>query len=96
MHVLALEIELRLAACRSLKDKRAVLRPIIDGIRNRFTVAVAETNRQDEWQRATIGLAAVSGSPGHVSEMIDEAERFVWSFPEVEVLETWQRWLEED
>ena len=22
--------------------------------------------------------------------------RFVWSFPEVEVLETWQRWLEED
>ncbi|MBT5579327.1 MAG: DUF503 family protein, partial [Acidimicrobiaceae bacterium] len=41
MHVLALKIELRLTACRSLKDKRAVLRPIIDGIRNRFTVAVA-------------------------------------------------------
>ena len=96
MHVLALEIELRLAACHSLKNKRAVLRPIIDGLRNRFTVAVAETNRQDEWQRATIGLAAVSGTPGHASEMMDEAERFVWSFPEVEVLETWQRWLEED
>ncbi|MBT5849402.1 MAG: DUF503 domain-containing protein [Acidimicrobiaceae bacterium] len=96
MHVLALKIELRLTACRSLKDKRAVLRPIIDGIRNRFTVAVAETDRQDEWQRATIGLAAISNSPGHASEMIDEAERFVWSFPEVEVLETWQRWLEED
>lgn len=96
MHVLALEMELRLASCQSLKEKRAAIRPVIDGLRNRFTVAVAETDHQDSWQRAAIGLAAVSATPGHASEMIDEAERFVWSFPEVEVMQTWQRWLEED
>ncbi len=96
MHVLALGVELRLPGCQSLKEKRAALRPIIDGVRNRYTVAVAETGRHDEWQRATVGLAAVSGTPGHASEMIDDVERFIWSFPEIEVLETWQRWLEED
>lgn len=96
MHVLAVEIDLRLPGCQSLKDKRAILRPLLDGLRNRHPVAVSEVDHQDQWQRAAIGLAAVSSSPGHARQVIDEAERFVWSFPELEVLGTVSRWLEED
>jgi uncharacterized protein len=79
-----------------LKEKRAVVRPIVDGIRNRFAVSVAETGHQDRWQRAEIGVAAVSSSPKVVTEVVDEVERFVWSFPEVEVLETRRFWAEDD
>ena len=96
MHVLAVEIDLRLPGCQSLKEKRSVLRPILDGLRNRHPVAASEVDHQDEWQRSAIGLAAVSSSPSHVEALIDEAERFVWSFPEVEVLRSVSRWLEED
>jgi uncharacterized protein len=94
VHVLAVEIDLRLPGCQSLKDKRSVLRPVLDGLRHRHPVAVAEVDHQDQWQRAAVGLAAVSASPGHAEELIDAAERFVWSFPEVEVLGTVRRWLE--
>lgn len=96
VHVLAVEYDLRLPGCRSLKDKRAVLRPVLDGLRNRHPVAVAEVARHDEWQRAGVGIATVSGSPSHAAEVMAEADRFVWSFPELEVIDTVSRWLEED
>lgn len=96
MHVLAVELDLRLPDCQSLKDKRSVLRPVIDGLKNRHPVTVAEVDHQDLWQRAAIGMAVVSASPSHAEDMMDEAERFVWSFPELEVLGSASRWLEDD
>ena len=92
MHAAALEVDLRLPHSTSLKDKRAVLRSVLDGARNRFRVASAEVGHQDLRQRALLGFAAVAGSPGHVTEVLDQVERFVWSFPEVEVLATERTW----
>jgi uncharacterized protein YlxP (DUF503 family) len=96
VHVLAVELDIRLPHCQSLKDKRAVLRPVLDGLRHRHPVAVSEVDHQDLWQRAAIGIAVVSATPSHAEEMMDGAERFVWSFPELEVLGSASRWLEDD
>ena len=95
MHVASLTMELRLPAVHSLKEKRAAIRPILDGARRRFAVAAAEVGRQDAWQHAIVGMAAVSGSARHAREVLDSVERFVWSFPEIEVLSAERRWLEE-
>lgn len=96
MHVLALAIELHLPASRSLKQKRSLLRPVLDGVRARYPVSIAETGYQDTWQRAQLGVAAVSASASLVREIVDEVERFVWSFPELEVLEARRFWLDEE
>jgi uncharacterized protein YlxP (DUF503 family) len=69
---------------------------VLDGIRNRYPVAAAETDHQDRWQRAEIGIAAVSSSAKVVREVVDGVERFVWSFPEVEVLGTRRFWADDD
>ncbi|HUR18086.1 MAG TPA: DUF503 domain-containing protein [Acidimicrobiales bacterium] len=95
MHVGALEFDLHLPQCRSLKEKRAVVRPIIQGARRRYHVAAAEVGRHDQWQRAVVGVAAVAGTAGHVVDVLDEVERFVWSFPEVEVVSAERRWLDD-
>jgi uncharacterized protein YlxP (DUF503 family) len=94
MHVLALSIDLHLPDCRSLKAKRGVIRPIVDGARQRYRVASAEVDHQDRWQRSRLGFVAVSGSARQVEEVIDDVERFVWSFPSVEVLTSERTWLE--
>lgn len=94
MHVASLTVELHLPASHSLKDKRAALRPILEGCRRRYSVAAAEVGHQDLRQRAVIGVAAVSASPGHASEVLDAVERFVWSFPEVEVTCCRRAWLD--
>ena len=94
MHTAALELDLHLPDCRSLKSKRSVVKPIVEGLRHRFSVAVAEVDHQDKWQRAVIGVAVVASTPTHVDEVLDEVERYVWSRPDIEVLETTRRWLE--
>ncbi len=94
MFVLALDIDLHLPECRSLKAKRAALRPVIEGLRRRFHVSVAEVGDTDVWQRARIGVAAVAGTESHVRDVMDEVERFVWAQPGIEVLSMQRTWLD--
>ena len=96
MHVLALELDIHVPTSRSLKEKRAAIRPVVDGIRHRYPVAVAETDHQDKWQRAGVGIAAVSDSVRHAESLIDDVERFVWWFPSLEVVESARRWMVQD
>ncbi|MGO9406478.1 MAG: DUF503 domain-containing protein [Acidimicrobiales bacterium] len=92
----ALVVELHFPACRSLKDKRAVLRPVIDGARSRFAVAVAEADYQDLHQRSLVEVAAAAASAQVVAETLDAVERFIWSRPDIEVVGATRRWLDED
>jgi uncharacterized protein YlxP (DUF503 family) len=94
MFVLALEVEAHLPHARSLKDKRQVLRSILDTAQSRFAVAAAELNHQDKWQRTTLGFATVSGSASHAADVIDEVERLVWSQTGLEVVRAERTWLE--
>lgn len=94
MFVCALRVEIHIGHSHSLKERRAVLRPLIEGIRNRFGVAVAEVGFQDTWQRAAIGIAAVGSAEHQVTEVLDSVDRFIWSWPEIEVTETERTWLD--
>jgi uncharacterized protein YlxP (DUF503 family) len=95
VHAAAVRFELFIPDCHTLKQKRSVVRPIVDGLRRRFGVASAEVGQLDKWQRADIGVAVVAGSESHVLDVLGEVERFVWSFPEVQVLGSHRSWLEE-
>lgn len=94
MFVLALQVEGHLPHAHSLKDKRQVLRSVLDVARQRYSVAAAEVDHQDVWQRTSLGFATVSSSARHADEVIDEVERFVWSQPGLEVIEAQRTWLE--
>lgn len=96
MFVLALSIELHINESRSLKAKRQVVKSIVETARHRFSVSAAEVGHLDVWQRSRLGFACVGADTSHVEEVIDAVERFVWSHPEVEVLETSRRWLDAD
>ena len=87
-------MELRLPESRSLKSKRALVKPILERARQRFSVSAAEVGHHDQWQRACLGMSTVSATPTHAEQVLDELERFVWSRPDVEVLSTERGWLE--
>lgn len=93
MHAAALELDLHLPDPRSLKAKRAVVKPLVEGCRRRFGVSAAEIGHQDRWQRASIGIAAVASSHTQLVEVLDAVERFVWSFPELEVVSCERTWI---
>jgi len=94
MVVGALAFELHLRDVHSLKEKRSVVRPIVDGARHRFAVSAAEVDHQDLWQRASVAMAVVSGTEAQALDVLDSVERFVWSFPEIEVMDAELRCME--
>ena len=77
MFVGIVRIELHLPASTSLKDKRSVLRSLKDRIRDRVQASVAEVDHQDLWQRATLGVAIVSGESRQVDERIQSVRDLV-------------------
>ncbi len=70
-------IALAIPNASSLKDKRQVLHKVIDRVRARFNVAVAEVGDNDVWQRAAVGVAAVGNESGFVREVLDKVVHFV-------------------
>jgi uncharacterized protein YlxP (DUF503 family) len=87
VHAAAVRFDLHIPESRSLKVKRAAIRPIVDGLRHRYHVSVAEIDHQDQWQRAEIGVALIAESDGHLRHVLDEVERFVARASDVEVLD---------
>ena len=86
-------IELHIPAGSSLKGKRSVVRGLKERIRQRVHAAVAEVDHQDLWQRATLGVAVVSGESRQVGEMLQSIRALVQATPEAEVLD-WQEQIQ--
>ena len=92
MYVGALTLDVLLGDVRSLKQKRAVVRPLIAEVHRRFPgVAVGETGHLDLYRRAEIGIAVVSSTAANARQVLDACERFVAERPEIELLAARQR-----
>jgi len=85
MTVEAALVELRIPGSGSLKDKRRVVRGLIDAARRRFGASVAEVGDLDLLRRAEIGIAVVSGSPAHAEAELDALLRWIEERPDLEV-----------
>ena len=96
MHAAAVCFDLHIPRSRSLKAKRATIRPIVDGLRHRFRVSVAEVDHHDQWQRAVIAVAAVARTDSQLRELLAAVERFVVAAPDVELLDVETAWLESE
>ncbi len=70
-----LTIEIRIEAAHSLKDKRQVLRSLKDKLRQGFNISVAEIEVTDLWQRATIGVVAISDSRDYLQGLMEQVEK---------------------
>ena len=64
--------ELHVPEARSLKDKRRVVRSLIDRLHRRHRISIAETGHNDLHQRAEISLAVVARSDGEANRMLDD------------------------
>jgi uncharacterized protein YlxP (DUF503 family) len=75
---------------RSLKQKRAYVRPIIAALR-KFEVSVAEVGALELLGRAEIGVAAVAPDPAQARRVIDSCEHLMAGRPEIELLSVKRR-----
>ena len=86
MFVATGEVDILLGDVHSLKEKRALVRPIVREVRREFEVAAAETGFPDLHRRAIVTVAAVSGSAAHAREVVDACEAWFVDRPGIEIL----------
>ena len=90
MIVGTLKIRLVLRESHSLKDKRRVLKSLKDTLSNKFNISVAETDEQDVWQTAEIGVAAVGSDGAFVQSVLTNVVNYVRFFGGVELVDSEQ------
>ncbi len=81
-----LRVELSLPGSHSLKDKRRLLQSLLARLHNEFNVAAAETDYQDNWQRAQLAVACVSSEGRHADQILSRVITTVEREPELVVM----------
>ena len=74
MPIAKLTVEISIPHAQSIKDRRQVLRSIKDKLRHGFNVGIAELDDANLWNRATLGLVAISGSSAYLAGQMQELD----------------------
>ena len=61
----------------SLKGKRQVIKRIIDRVRNRFNISIAEVGDNELWQRSQLGISLVGNDRRFVNSYLDRVVNFI-------------------
>ncbi|HEX6289816.1 MAG TPA: DUF503 domain-containing protein [Herpetosiphonaceae bacterium] len=82
----SLLLELFIPTSHSLKDKRSVVKSILQRLRNEFNVSTAEVDQQDRWQVAVLGVACVSSDRQYAHQQLQAVVEWVYNNrPDLEV-----------
>ncbi len=78
MPIAKITIELEIPHAQSLKDRRQVVRSMKDKLRHSFNLSIAELDDGIVWNRATLGIATISGSSGYLAGQLQQIDRAVY------------------
>jgi uncharacterized protein YlxP (DUF503 family) len=79
MVVGTLKLEMRLHDNRSLKGKRKVVKSMVNKVKSRFNVAIAEIGSNDKWQKIELGISAVGNDRRHIDASLNHVLTFLES-----------------
>jgi hypothetical protein len=81
-------IELMIRENHSLKEKRRIVKQIVDRVKHRFNVSIAEVGSNDLWQSAELGLCMVSNDRRFTNQALDKIVDFIESFTSADVIKS--------
>jgi uncharacterized protein len=70
MVVGVLHVECSLPGTQSIKDKRRILKSLLDRLHHRFHVVAAEVAHQESWRRAGLAIAYISTDVRHADQVL--------------------------
>ncbi len=92
MPIAKMTVEVSIGHAQSLKDRRQVVRSMKDKLRHGFNVSVAEMDDAALWNRATLGVVAISGSQAYLDGQmreVDDALHRIANQLGAEILDSW-------
>jgi uncharacterized protein YlxP (DUF503 family) len=86
MHIAALHVDLEISDGQTLKDKRQVIRSLLDRVRSRFNVSAAEVGNNDSVRYATLAAVGVANERGFLNEVMEKVADLIEREPRVVIL----------
>lgn len=86
MRVLNLKVTLRASWVHSLKEKRMVVKSIVQRLKNKFNVSVGEVGDQDIHQIIVIGISAVCGDQKQIDSTLENLIDFIEENTDAEII----------
>ncbi|GAB1353662.1 DUF503 domain-containing protein [Erysipelotrichia bacterium] len=81
--------EMHFPEVHSLKEKRHILRSLIDRVRAKFNASIAEVANNDLWQRGTVGVAMVANDRRLLEQMAQKIDEILADHSAVEIVDTY-------
>ena len=82
-------LTIEIPGCKSLKEKRGRLKPLLARLHRQYDISAAEVDHQDTWQSAILACTKVSNDPNHTHRVLEQVAHWVDdNWPDVTVLDT--------
>ncbi|MGB5396121.1 MAG: DUF503 domain-containing protein [Gammaproteobacteria bacterium] len=93
IHSLLMLVDVHIPQSQSLKQKRSVIKSLVEKLRARFNASVAETGYLDEWQRSQLSIAMVSNDRRYLQKQLALVEQHLLEVHDISVLRIEQHWI---
>ena len=87
MNILIMEVTLRASWVHSLKEKRMVIKSIIQKLKNKFNISVAETENQDIHNTIVIGIAGICSNSAQLDSTMEHIITFIECNTDAEIID---------
>jgi uncharacterized protein YlxP (DUF503 family) len=87
MDIGTLTVQIEIAGADSLKDKRQVVKSLLERIRGKFNVSAAEVGDLDIWRKATLGFAVVANEAKFIDQVLEKLVDTIEGEPRLVVLD---------
>ena len=70
-------VKINIPYSRSLKDKRKIVKSIINSLQNRYNISISEVSSQDNVTVGEIGFSMVSSDKNYINSLFDKILSFI-------------------
>jgi uncharacterized protein YlxP (DUF503 family) len=77
MNILFMQVTLRASWVHSLKEKRMVVKSIVQKLKNKFNISVSEIDEQDIHKTIVIGIAAICANSAQCDSTMENIITFI-------------------
>lgn len=81
-------LDLLIRENNSLKGKRRTLKKIIERVKNKFNVSIAEVGNHDLWQSSQIGFCMVGNDRRFINSALDKIVIFIEGISSAEIIKS--------
>ncbi|MEG2934899.1 MAG: DUF503 domain-containing protein [Clostridium sp.] len=86
MKIFLMHVTLRATWVHSLKEKRMVVKSLVQRVKNKFNVSVSEIDEQDIHQTIVIGIAGIGGTSAQLDSTMENIVNFIENNTDAEII----------